>query len=110
MRDFTEKQIEYIKDHIYNNTIFPISIIDVHDDGSFNEDHCIEKDGEIYIKQSVIKDRIHKAQEYLLNDFEGELKGENQDISIGDMTREELISIINETISERLDDGEDEIY
>lgn len=38
MRDFTEKQIEYIKDRIYDNTIFPISILDVHDDGSFNED------------------------------------------------------------------------
>ena len=110
MRDFTEKQIEYIKDHIYNNTIFPISIIDVHDDGSFNEEHCIEKDGEVYIKQSVVKDRIHKAQEYLLNDFEGELRGENQEISIGDMTIEELKNIINETISERLDDGEIESY
>ncbi|WBW96854.1 hypothetical protein [Oceanirhabdus sp. W0125-5] len=110
MRDFTEKQIDYIKDHIYNNTIFPLSILDVHDDGSFNEEHCIEKDGEIYIKQSVVNDRIHKAQEYLLNDFEDELRGENQEVCIGDLTREELVSIINETISERLDDEEEDIY
>ncbi len=107
MRDFTEKQIEYIKDRIYDNTIFPISILDVHDDGSFNEEHCIESDGEIYVKLSVIKDRIHKAQEYLLNDFEGELKRENHEISIGDMTILELKNIINETIRERFDDIED---